>query len=392
MKELYNEYGGSERKKTVLLDDGEKYLLKLSDPVREKKKQISYINNAYSEYFSCKIIKDIGLPVQDVILGQYIYTNSDGEKCSRPACLCKDLREKGEQLYEMEKLSLSSCDNPAKMLTFEAVENEISKIKGVNTAELRDFYYDMFVVDAFIGNTDRHNGNWGLLADNEHGTVRISPIYDCGSALLPMVGDSELPLVNPNSLYMSITSAITNEGKRINYTDFLKNESNSEVDLALCRIIPKINFTNIKSLLLRADEISDNRKELYRSFLAERYNRILIPSLERIFKIKDISPRSADGINLLKYYRERIEPVAKAPLHTAVTLKDNFGSRKIQLLNSKYAASIDDHGRINSIIPVRSNNESVRLAFVIDRISTPEIVHHYAKQEIRSGERDDYER
>lgn len=58
--------------------------------------------------------------------------------------------------------------------------------------EARDFSrvrLHMFVVDAFIGNTDRHNGNWGILANNETGTVRIVSIYDCGAALLPLIGE-----------------------------------------------------------------------------------------------------------------------------------------------------------------------------------------------------------
>lgn len=35
-KALFNEYSGSEKKMTVLLDDGNKYLLKMPDPTREK--------------------------------------------------------------------------------------------------------------------------------------------------------------------------------------------------------------------------------------------------------------------------------------------------------------------------------------------------------------------
>ena len=44
----------------------------------------------------------------------------------------------------------------------------------------------MFVKYALIGNTDRHNGNWGFLLDLESGKVKFAPIYDCGSCLNPM--------------------------------------------------------------------------------------------------------------------------------------------------------------------------------------------------------------
>ena len=41
---LLNEYAGSEKKKTVILDDGYKYLLKFPDPTREKDLVLSYVN------------------------------------------------------------------------------------------------------------------------------------------------------------------------------------------------------------------------------------------------------------------------------------------------------------------------------------------------------------
>lgn len=46
-KELLNTYGGSEKKKKIMFND-EVYLLKFPDPIREKNKKLSYINNQYS--------------------------------------------------------------------------------------------------------------------------------------------------------------------------------------------------------------------------------------------------------------------------------------------------------------------------------------------------------
>ena len=41
----------------------------------------------------------------------------------------------------------------------------------------------MFVIDSLIGNTDRHNGNWGFLVNKSTDKIKFSPIYDCGSCL-----------------------------------------------------------------------------------------------------------------------------------------------------------------------------------------------------------------
>lgn len=67
-QELPNKYLGSDRKKTLLID-GEKYLLKFPDPVRNKRHILSYINNAVSEYLGCHIYESIGIVVQETRLG-----------------------------------------------------------------------------------------------------------------------------------------------------------------------------------------------------------------------------------------------------------------------------------------------------------------------------------
>ena len=53
--------------------------------------------------------------------------------------------------------------------------------------ELRTFFWDMFIADAFLGNFDRHNGNWGLLVNEAEQSVEIAPVYDCGSCLYPQL-------------------------------------------------------------------------------------------------------------------------------------------------------------------------------------------------------------
>ncbi len=40
-------------------------------------------------------------------------------------------------------------------------------------------FWDMFVVDALIGNTDRNNSNWGIILRKD-GSKEIAPVYDNG--------------------------------------------------------------------------------------------------------------------------------------------------------------------------------------------------------------------
>ena len=70
--EQLNTYKGSEKKKTLIYGN-KKYLVKFPDPVREKNKSISYINNAFSEYIGSNIFKIVGFKTQNTILGIYKY-------------------------------------------------------------------------------------------------------------------------------------------------------------------------------------------------------------------------------------------------------------------------------------------------------------------------------
>ena len=132
--EEFNNYQGSEKKKTLIYNNI-KYLVKFPDPIMEKNKNISYINNAFSEYIGSNIFKMAEFEAQNTLLGKYYY-------------------------------------------------------KG------KEKFWDMFVIDSLIGNTDRHNGNWGFLLNKQINEITFSPIYDCGSCLNPLLEDTELENMN----------------------------------------------------------------------------------------------------------------------------------------------------------------------------------------------------
>ena len=92
--EEINYYKGSEKKKTLLYK-GKKYLVKFPDPIREKGKNISYINNAYSEYVGSNIFRIVGFKVQNTILGKYKYNGND-----KIVCACEDFTDEENELYE----------------------------------------------------------------------------------------------------------------------------------------------------------------------------------------------------------------------------------------------------------------------------------------------------
>lgn len=282
-RELPNKYKGSEKKKTIEYD-GKIYMLKFPDPIREKRHEISYINNVVSEYIGCKIYEDIGIDVQKVILGTY--RNERG--IEKFVCACEDFEADGNILYAYKNFLLSDVDTNTPNDTelddlLESIEkNSLIPDKKI----LRDRFWDMFVVDAFIGNQDRHPGNWGLLGTRK-GIHALAPVYDCGSCLFPTMGVHAI-LDMPRSEYKNkaynVYSCYRRNGKRIQVNQLINDCIYEGCNEAVKRIVPKINMNSIESIIQGVNGLSEIEKEFYGEILNVRYVDILKPALRRILK------------------------------------------------------------------------------------------------------------
>ena len=266
--EEFNNYKGSEKKKTLIYSN-KKYLVKFPDPIREKNKNISYINNAFSEYVGSNIFKIIGFKVQNTILGKYFYKEKE-----KIVCACEDFTDDEHILYEFENLALST--NPDKKIETQLsdIMEVIEENKMINTIETKEKFWEMFVIDSLIGNTDRHNGNWGFLLNKKTGKVSFSPIYDCGSCLNPMLEDEELKKMHETelkNLAINCYSCIKENGKKINYMSYIKQRKNSECNNAIKRIFSNIDINKIIEFIDKIETMSKVRKEFYKSIINCRY-------------------------------------------------------------------------------------------------------------------------
>ncbi len=90
--EELNNYKGSEKKKTLVYDN-KKYLVKFPDPIREKNRNVSYINNAFSEYVGSNVFKIVGFKTQNTILGTYTYNEKE-----KIVCACGDFTDRNNVL------------------------------------------------------------------------------------------------------------------------------------------------------------------------------------------------------------------------------------------------------------------------------------------------------
>ena len=284
--EIAPEYTGSEKKKTMILND-KKYLVKFPDPNRSSKLEISYINNVYSEYLGTKVFEICGFETQKVVLGIY---DKDGK--NRYLCGCEDFTNSEVKLVEFEKFENASIEpNPFKRELKDIFHIVESGVYNIDLDELKEKFWDMFIIDCLIANTDRHNCNWGFLKNIKEEKLTFSPIYDCGSCLFSTYTDEDMEQCLNNSTKIldcikNTSSAIRDNGARIKYYEFITSLENKDCNSALMRMYNKIDLNKIFDLIESIDVISKIRKEFYKKVIEEKYNKILTVAYKKLVKDK----------------------------------------------------------------------------------------------------------
>lgn len=286
LKKKNKAYAGANGNKISVIYEGEQYMLKF--PAQAKRNpDMSYSNSCFSEYLGCQIYESIGIPVQKTLLGTYTVR---GRK--KIVVACRDFTEPGVTLQDFASLKNQMIDSERN-----GYGTELSDIlytfeeqTAVDSADLLTRFWDMFIVDALIGNWDRHNGNWGFLYNTVTDEMTLAPVYDCGSSLYPQADEAimEAVLADENERNFRIfdipTSAITMNGKKIKYFDFISSLQNEDCNRALKRIVPRINMDNIKEIIDATPFMSDLQKRFYLTMLTERKARILDFSLAALEK------------------------------------------------------------------------------------------------------------
>ena len=277
-------YGGKNGGKICIKYNNEDYMIKFPG-INEGISEHGYSNSCISEYISCKIIKAIGLNVQETLLGKYRINNIE-----KIVVACKDFTSSNtvlKQFAELKNSQIETSKNGYGTELSEVIET-IENQQIYDTKELKEFFWNMFIVDTLLGNFDRHNGNWGFLINEEKQKIDIAPIYDCASCLYPQLTDERIAEIINNQeeidarVYVFPTSALKNNEKKINYFDFISNLQNQDCNEALLRIFPRINLEQINNIIDKTEEISEIRKDFYKKMISERYEKILKYSYEKL--------------------------------------------------------------------------------------------------------------
>lgn len=158
---------------------------------------ISYVSSPLSEYIGSHVFELLNIPVQETKLGNRHHKVVVG---------CKDFRQKGQLLSEIKQIK-----NGANAELSDRLEQELHHSftgERVNLNELilhlehnpilkrvpdvTKRFWNTALVDALIDNSDRNNGNWGLLQIEDTDQYQLAPVYDNGKAFSSKASDEQI--------------------------------------------------------------------------------------------------------------------------------------------------------------------------------------------------------
>lgn len=278
-------YNGANGKKIAVEYEGRQYMLKFPPSGKSKPTELSYTNSCFSEHIACSIFHMLGVPAQETMLGTF-----DVAGKTKIVCACLDFTADGKQLFDFcsIKNTILDSDSNGSGTELSDILDTIEKQQFVEPGRLLEHFWEVFVVDALLGNFDRHNGNWGVLYDPISKTTTLAPVYDCGSCLLPQADETVMRSVLENEdalnkrVFQFPTSAVKLDGRKINYYDFLTKAENVDCNAAVERIYGRLDMEEINQLIEGTLYISEQQKAFYKRYIDARISMILAPAHEMI--------------------------------------------------------------------------------------------------------------
>lgn len=289
-------YGGASCRKYDIDYQNEKWFLKFPGNIREQVADMSYSNASISEYIGSHIYEMLGIETHKTELGIF------EKKC---VVACKDFVGRDEfpvtgfgefkTTFFPNFTDSNGNETNGNGTDLEEIILTLNEHPLLSRFEkLKERFWDMFVIDALIGNNDRNNGNWGMIK-NLQGEYRISPVFDNGAAFVPKTSQEKMikMLGDENALsnlaYKGYFCIFELHGHKINPFKYMQNTENKDCKDAVRRIVPRIDIAKMNNLIEEIPEeykgvpIMDNvAKSLYGRLLEKRYGEILLPLYKKL--------------------------------------------------------------------------------------------------------------
>lgn len=286
-------YGGTAGRKMGISYGGKDYLLKFPGNLKEQQMKninLSYSNSPICEYIGSKIYELIGMPVHHTILG---FRNN------KIVVACEDFLEDGDRLYEFDKIKVTFEPNFLDSNGNETNGSGVDLYEILMTIKEHPFlqdvsgvtehFWNMFVIDALIGNTDRNNSNWGIIVRKD-GAKEIAPVYDNGNCLNSKWDDVKMKMVLEDEkkleaeTYKARRCIYELHGKKINPYQLIEGMTYKECNDAVMRLTPRIGdcIFLICKMIEDIPMLSEIQKQFYSIIIKKRYKKVFIPVYQKL--------------------------------------------------------------------------------------------------------------
>lgn len=315
-------YGGASGDKNGIIFKEEPWLVKYPKNITEMQNTggASYSTSPLSEYIGSHIYSILGIDVHETELGI---------RKGKVVVACKDFATddilleirtlknvENEELTErfgqsFENTGDKHCVDIDSLLTHLQYNSVLSIVDGI-----KERFWKQAVIDIFINNNDRNNGNWGILRSKNE-PDRLAPVFDNGGCLQTKISEDKAVKIlqdkeSARKNAVNTQTAYGRDGHILSSIKFLnlQNEYPELLD-AIIAIVPLIQekMTEIKELFNQIPErtyTEDGRKipvlppaykELFILQLEERLDKLLIPAYEHAMKLqKEQSVKGIDDI------------------------------------------------------------------------------------------------
>jgi hypothetical protein len=284
-------FGGDAGRKFGVSVNEENWIIKFPKHTASGNRAASYTNSPLGEYIGSHVYAAFGIPVHKTALGV------------RDGCIvvgCKDFQKRIGDLVEFKSIknsylpsegregSSGSGNGTVLSDLLDVIENVpvLSKLDGV-----QERFWDMLVMDFFIGNSDRNNTNWGIVSNDSDGML-LAPVYDNGRAFTESIMLDYLSadsLLKPEVLKGYQCNFLDDEGRFIKPYELFSSHAYRQCDDALLRFADRYDADAVRKIIaaipsqaLGYDVITEVHRELFINLTDARYRQVIEPCLKAI--------------------------------------------------------------------------------------------------------------
>jgi hypothetical protein len=247
-------YGGNAGRKECISFSGATWLVKYPSQL------FSYAPSPVSEYVGSHVFEMVGISVHQTLLGL---------RNGMLVVACRDFTDdlaKGEAFYDFHDVKNNTAGldvlpdgsaSSGNSTYLSDVLKQVYEAPFVSTVSgVRERFWDMFVVDAVIGNSDRNNTNWGFIFDTERNTARLAPVFDNGNCLFnKRAADADLDALSDESAMRSlaldapVSIYLRDDGKRIHPFSYIRTSRDIDCLAAVDRFVSAFSLDRFEDLL-----------------------------------------------------------------------------------------------------------------------------------------------